>query len=805
MEIFAQDLKRALRGLCRAPGASAAAILTLALGIGANTAVFVQVQALLLRPLPFPASERLVEVWQTEPNNPTRPVAPANFLDWRRDSRSFEGLASFSLRRRNLLGQEPEQVEVASVSSNFLRVLGVTPSLGRDFGAEDRPEAVLSQGLWQSAFGGDPAAIGRTLRLDESRYEIVGVLPAGPGFPEAARIFTRAPREIPEIGVPISQDVTQLRDARFLGVLGRLRDGVGLEQARAEMGAIAARLEKAFPEDNLGTGVHIQGLRDSLVGAARPTLRMMSGAGAFLLLIAAVNVAALLLSRALRREREIALRLALGAGRRRLLSQLLAEGLVLALGGAAGGIALAAAAGPLLRLALPVDVPGFAVARLDLGVLAFTLAVSMGAALLFSLVPALQAPLDPARVLHGGRATSGPTRHRLHAALVVAELGLAVVLVAGSGLLLKSLWRLETARAGIEATSVVTLRVSLPAARSLPETLRKQFFDDAVARLAALPGVHSAGAVQTLPFAGRGISAGLRVEGRSFATHEVVDTCWRTVTPDYLRTLGVPVLRGRGFGAEDGASAAPVALINARLAGLLWPSADPLGQRIGTGMDGEEGALATVVGVVGDVPQEGVASGVRPEMYRPLAQQTRFAAESMSVAVRVAGPAAPVLEGLRQAVRSLNPQAPVTDVKPLAELRRATTARQRGAGAALTLFGVLALLLAAVGLYGVLAFAVGERRREFGVRLALGARPADVVAQVLAGGLRLVAGGIALGLLGALGLARVLTGLLYEVAPADLPTLAAVAALMASVALLASYLPARRAAQLDPALALRQE
>jgi predicted permease len=806
MELFLQDLKRAARGIATAPGFHAAAILTLGLGIGATTAVFGLVRGLLLKPLPFPGSERLVQLWQAEAGNPRRPVAPANFLDWRRDSRSFEGLAAFSLRRRNLLASEPEQIDVASVSSNFLSVLGATPALGRAFGADEEPEAVLSQALWRRAFAGDPGAIGRTLRLDESAYRIVGVLPAGPLFPEPVEVFTRAPREIPEVGVPIEVDVTRLRDARFLGVLGRLTPAASLASARAEMSGIAARLERAFPDDNAGNGIHLLPLQESLVGGTRPTLWLMSGAVAFILLIASANVAGLLLARGLRRGRETAIRAALGAGRRRLLAQLLAEGVVLAGAGGALGIGLAGLASPLLGAALPGDLPAFAEARIDLPVLLFALAVCLGAGLFFSLVPALQLRSDVAAALQGARgSTAGPRQHRLQALLVASEVGLAVVLVTGAGLLLRSLWRLESAPAGLQASSVVTLRVSLPAARTLPEGQRKAFFSSVVDRLAALPGVESAGAIQTLPFAGSGISAGLRVEGRTFTASELVDTCWRTVSPEYFRTLGIPLLRGRSFGPGDGTDAPPVALINARLARTLWPGADPIGQRIGTGMDGSDTALATIVGVVGDTPQEGVAAGVRPEMYRPLAQQTRFAAEAMSLALRVTGRVEPVLASLREAVRAVNPQAPVTSLKRMEELRRATTTRQRGAGAALALFGLLALLLAGVGLYGVLAFVVGERTREFGVRLALGARPADILAQVLSRGAVLVGLGLAGGLVGALALGRALSTLLYGTTARDPATLAGVVAVLAVVGLSAGYPPARRASRVDPASALRAE
>jgi putative ABC transport system permease protein len=807
MELFLQDLKLALRNLRRAPGFTAVTVLTLALGIGANTAVFSLVRGLLLRPMPFPGGERLVQVWQTEPDNPTRPVAPANFLDWRRDGRSFEGLAAYTLRRRNLLVREAEQVEVASVSGSFLRVLGVSPALGRDFSEEDRPEAVLTHGLWQSSFGGDPGVLGRTLQLDESAYEIVGVLPPGPAFPELARVFTRAPREIPEVGVPIEVDVTKLRDARYLAVVGRLASGANLVSARAEMAAISARLEKDFPEENAQTGAHVEPLRESLVGTSRPTLVLMTGAVGFLLLIACVNVASLLLARALRRRREVAVRIALGAGRRRLVAQMLAEGLVLAALSGGLGLALALAATPLLQGALPGDLPAFGAPRLDLPVLAFTLGVACAAALLFSLAPALQSGVDPAEALHGARsATAGPRQHRVHGALVAVEVALAVVLVAGAGLLLKTLWRLDQAKTGVDARAVLTARVSLPGARSIPEDRRRQFYADVVDRLALLPGVEAAGAIQTLPFAGRGISAGMRVEGRTFTAQESVDTCWRAVTPGYFKSVGIPVLKGRGFDARDGFGAPPVALVNARLAERLWPGGDPIGQHVGTGMDGGEGeAKVTVIGIVGDATQEGLALGVRPEMYRPVAQQSRFAAEAMSVALRVNAAEGPSLAALREAVRAVNPQAPVMDLKRLEELRRATTSRQRGAGAALGLFGALALLLAAVGLYGVLAFVVGERAREFGVRLALGARPADILGHVLGRGMTLVGLGLASGLVAALALGRLVSGLLFEMAPYDAPTLASVVLVLSVVALAASYLPARRASRVDPSIALRQD
>jgi putative ABC transport system permease protein len=813
MEPFFNDLRHAVRGLAKAPGFALIAIVTLALGIGVNSAVFSLVEGLLLRPLPYPHPDGLVRVYQTDPGTLERAVAPANFLDWRNESRSFEGLAAFTVRRRNLLsGDEPEQVQVASVSADFLRVVGLKTVLGHDFPAgreADKPEAVLSHSLWTRRFGSDPTVLGRTLCVDENAYEIVGVLAPAAVFPEGVELWTRAPSDVPEIGVPIGVDVTTLRDARFLGVLGRLRPEVSLDNARAEMATIAERLEKAYPDENVDTGIRVARLRDDLVGPARPTLVLMVGAVACVLLIALVNVAGLLLARAMRRGREIAVRTALGAGRRRLALQLLAEGLVLCVAGGAVGVGLAAWGMPLLSSALPDGLPAFADFRIDLPVLGFTLALSVVAALVLSLLPLLAAPsLDPARALQGGRgATLSRAQQRIRGALVASQLALAVVLVSGTGLLLKSLWRLETADAGLAENQVVTFRVSLPAARAQASALRRAFFQDVVDRLDQLPGVERAAAVQTLPFAGGGISAGVKVEGRSFAPSEVVDACWRAVTPHYFETLGVPLLKGRLLDERDADGSPLTAVVNASLARKLWPGEDPIGRRIGTGMDGlgEDETLVSVVGVVGDTPQRGIAAGVQPEMYRPLAQESRFSAEAMSVAVRFSGRPETVLSGLREAVRSVNARAPVSDIKGLDELRRASTARERGAGAALALFGSLALVLAAIGLYGVLSYIVSERLREFGVRMALGARPVDILRQVMGGALRLAGVGLALGLVAALGLGRFLAGLLYAVPASDVPTLGAVVALLGGVALLASYAPARRAASTDPMLALHQE
>jgi putative ABC transport system permease protein len=811
LETLLQDVRLALRGLAKNPGFAAVIAITLALGIGANTAIFSVVEALLLRPLPFEEPDRLVMIWQTVPGEPTRTVSPANFLDWRGASRSFTGLAAFTELSKNLAGGgDPVRLDAASVSANFFEVLGIKPVIGRSFDLEPGRgrEALLSHGLWKERFGGEWDVVGRMVRLDNEPYRIVGVLPPSARFPEGIALWLAAKEDVPELTAHIEGDVKTLRDVRYFRVLGRLRPGVDLPAAQSEMNTIAGRLEKAYPQENADTGASLVPLREQLVGNTRPPLLLLLGAVALVLLIACVNVANLLLARAVRRGKEIALRAALGARRGRIVRQLLTESVLLAIIGGGLGLAFAAVAGRGLYAWLPADTPRLAEARLSLPVLGFTAGLSLLSALLFGLVPALQVSRENAlgALREVGRTSAAsPTRESLRSLLVVGEVALALVLVTGAGLLVKSLWRLQRTPTGLEPERVLTARVALPGALRMDPSAPRRFYALVLDRIAALPGISAVGATQGLPFQGLNWTAGLRIEGRPAPTpRDIPEVCWRAVTPGYFRALGVPILGGRVLTASDGPASAPVGLVNATLARTLFPDDDPLGKRIGTDIDGE-GTPVTIVGIVGDTPQEGVGALARPEMYRPLAQESMFPAESIRMVLRTEGRPLDLAGGLRAAVHEIAPDVPVSDVATLDTLGRESVARRRSTGRMLSLFAGVALLLAAVGLYGVLSCLVSERTQEIGVRLTLGATRGDVMRLVLARTARLLVLGTIVGFAAALALNRFLSSFLYEVTATDPLTFGTVAGLLALAAGLASYLPARRATRIDPIVVLRSE
>jgi predicted permease len=812
LDTLIRDVRYALRVLARSPGFTAVAVLTLALGMGANTAIFSVVEALLVRPLPFPEPDRLMAVWETQPGDRTRPVAPANFLDWRAASRSFSGLASWQEVYRNLMGTgRGVRLDAAIVSANFFDVLGLKTARGRTFIPlkEGPRQAVLSHALWRDLFGADAGIVGQSLRLDDEPCEIVGVLPPGPVFPEETEVWLLARDDVPELGALAPVDVKTLRDSRYFAVLGRLAAGRDRAAAQAEMDVIAGRLVAAYPVDNAEAGINVVSLQDQLVGATRPSLLLLMGAVGFVLLLGCANVANLLLARAVRRGKEIAIRSALGAGRGQIVRQLLTESAVLAALGSALGLLVAAWAGQALLAWLPAGTPRLAEVRLSLPVLAFTAILASLVTAGFGLVPALgTARADLAPLRDAGRASrSDPSKEQARSALVVGELALALVLVTGAGLLAKSLWRLQTTPSGLHPARVLTARVSLPGANRLPPGAARSFYARALDRLAALPGVEAVGATQALPFMGPSWQAGLKIEGRAVERNLEPDVCWRVVTPDYFRTLGVPLVRGRFFKGSDTREAPAVALVNATLARRIFPGEDPIGKRLVTGLDGnkEEGYWVTVVGIVGDSPQQSVAAPVIPEVYRPLAQETRYSGESIRFVARTSGDPLKAVAGVRSAMAEIDPEVPVSDVKTLEELGRGSIARQRVTGQMLGAFAAIALVLAALGLYGVLSGLVGERTHEIGVRVALGARPADVIAMVMKRSGRLVATGIVLGLGGAFAATRLLAGFLYEVTTTDPATFLLVTALLALMAALASYAPARRATRVDPLVALRSE
>ena len=803
-----RDIKDAVRQLRHRPALAATVVLMLALGIGANALVFSAVRAVLLRPLPFPEPQRLVAVWETQPGVRTRSVAPANFLDWR-SAASFDGLASYDGRRRTLGGEDPQRIETATVSANFFGVLGVNPVVGRMYAAAVAPgmtrQVVIREDFWHQRFGGDRAVVGRTLRLDEETLVIAGVVPTKLAFPEGVVAWTQAPHDIPELG-GISRDLRGMRDAWYFQVIGRLRAGVGVDQAQAELDAIAARLRDAFPATNRNSGVNVVDLHAQVTGSSASTLWVLSGVVACVLVVACGNVATLLLAAALGRRRELMIRAALGASRARLVAQLTTESLLLAICGGGLGVVLAYGGRPAMLALLPADLPRASAIVVDAGVVWFALGLGAITAVLFGAAPSVVAArLSTFTTLRdGGRSGGSRAGNRLASVLVVAQLAAVLVLVTGTGLMLRTLHSLYQRDLGIDAERLLAADVTIPDARSRGRAAAAADIQHMVDRLRVLPGVTAAAAVGTLPLAARGPSANIRVDGRSFPPNEAPDVVWKAVTPDYFRAVGSRVVRGRVFRDEDRDGAQPVAVINVRLAQLLWTDRDPIGARIGTGLDGD-GAPVLIVGIVGDTPQEGIGGEVLPEMYRPLAQPARFGVESMSLLVRTEGEPLGLTAAVRQALREARPQAPVAAVRPLTDVVEAGLAREYTAARALAMFGGLALVLAVIGLYGVMARLVGDRTRELGVRLALGADPRTVRRLVLGRTVRLAACGLLAGTFASLLLSRQLESFLHGVSAADPLAFGVAAAVLFAAALGASYLPARRASQVDPLIVLKEE
>jgi len=811
VETLLADVRHALRRLLKSPGFTTVAALTLALGIGANATMFSALDALLIQPLPYKDPATLVRVEQTDPRTQSNAVAPGNFADWRERTRSFAGLAAWEVTARTILeGEKPRRVGACIASGNLFDVLGVAAAHGRTFGtgSEGLREVVLSDTLWQSQFGGDPGIVGRDVRLDDQLVHVTGVMPPGFAYPREAELWLRAERDLPEMGLPVTVDLRELRDARYLVVVGRLRPGVTVADARREMDRVAAQLAKDFKDANEGQGARVTPLSDDLRGSARPTLMLLLATVAFVLLIACANVANLLLARAVGRRPEMAVRAALGASRGRLVRQLLTETATLVLLGTGLGLLLARGGQALLVAFWPASLPPLEGLNLSRPVLALTAGVAAVAVMVVGVLPARLASSAFAvgSLRSSGRApVASPSAHRARGAFVIAEVALAVVLVAGAGLLIGSLRRLADAPLGFEPEGVLSARLSLPGTVGHDLPTARTIYGEIERRLAALPGVRAVGVGHAIPLGGRRVSAGLRVEGRVQAPNDQLDASWRVVSPGYFSALGMAVERGRGFDDHDVAGALPVTLVNATLARMIWPGEDPLGQRIATGLDGPEGTWTTVVGVVADTPQESVAVATRPEMYRPLGQDQRFGAATAFVLVRTAGDPLALAPVLERAVLEVRKDVPVSDVKPLVRLRGDSIAGPRVLAQVLGLASLLALFLAALGLYGVLSCAVGERTNELGVRLSLGAQPSQLIALVLRRSAALAGAGVVLGLAFALALSRLLQGWLFGVRPHDPWTLGVVAAVLMLTALVAGYGPARRAGRLDPAVVLRGE
>ncbi|HEX7088585.1 MAG TPA: ABC transporter permease [Longimicrobiales bacterium] len=812
-----QDVRYALRALRRSPSFSAVAVLTLALGIGANTAIFSVVDAVLLEPLPYAEAERLVMVWEYDRVSGTErePASIPDYFDLRERSRAFEELAAFTWAYGGLVAPEgdPARVKVGAATEELLPMLGVRPVVGRLFTpAEHEPGAprvaILDEGLWRSRFGSDPAVLGRTIELDGEPYAVVGVAPSGIAVPIGVPV-TNAPLTPEGTDVWLPFRITPAsgeRSRHDVLVLGRLRPGATLEAAQADVATVARQLEAEYPRSNHGRGVRVEPLREAAFANVERTLLILLGAVGLVLLVACANVANLLLARSAVRAREVAVRAALGAGPRRLLRLFLAESLVLTL--LAGGIGAAIAAwgaGPLIALA-PPGLPRLGDVGVDARVLAFTLAVSLAAAVAFGLVPMFQARSTDlqAALARGGRSgTEGRRGSRFRDALVVAEVALSVVLVIGAGLLIRSLRALRGVDPGFRAERVVKLEFRLPTTRypqdfarypSWPEVQR--FYAALLERARAVPGVRAAALAAHHPLA-QGFTNSFVIEGHEPEAGSQPEIPVRPVTPGYFATLGIPLLRGRPLTDRDGPDAPAVLLINDAAAKRYFPGVDPIGKRIRFW-----GVSREIVGVVGNERFHGLAAEAPPAVYPPL-QQTPTGSASL-LAQGAADPAR-LVSALRAVIRELDPQLPVHGITVLDDALSASLARERFATTLLSLFAALAMTLAVIGVYGVLGYAVAQRTRELGIRLALGASPRGVVGLIVRRGMTLALGGIGLGVAAGLAASRLLAGQLFRVTPADPATYAAAAVAAATASLAACWLPARRATAISPADALRAE
>jgi putative ABC transport system permease protein len=804
------DLRQALRSLASKPAFTAVAVLTLGLGIGANTAIFSVVDGVLLARLPYAEPERLVAVWETTPTSEESSFAPGDLVDLRRDSRTLAAASAFANRSPSLTGTgEPERLPGVSVSGDFFTTLGVEPLLGT--GLDDQPLgerlAMLSWGLWQRRFAADPGVVGRTITLDGETHRVTGVLPQAFRFALSAdaEVWFREPRGLPEPGFNLDTDLETLRDLHYFKVVARLAPGVGLDEAAAEIDALGARYARDYPDSNAGRGMRLEPLREKLVGDVRPALMVLLAAVGLVLLIACANVAGLLLTRSLARGREVAVRSALGASRWRLVRQVLAEGAVLAAAGGGVGLALGAWSLETLLGLAPPGITGLGPIGLDRRVLGFTLALTALSVLLSSLVPALRAsrPELAAALGEGGARTGGGSAQtRLRALLVVGETALALMLLAGAGLLVRSLGELLAVDPGFDPEHVLTASLSLPE-RSYPDEAQAvAFVDRLLERVAALPGVVEAGRVWTLPFGGSAAIFSFRIEGQPPPEPgSEPDAGFQAADTGYFRALRIPLLAGRWIEPADRDDAPDVALVNRAFAETFFDGR-PLGRRISLGDPADGEPWIEIVGVVGDVRHHAFDQPVRPEVYLPYPQ---FTLRTAVLVLRTAGPPEAMAGALRTELGELDPELPLSRVEPLATVVADSTAERRFVATLMSLFAGLAAFLAGLGLYGVIAHSVAQRTREIGIRLALGARRRQVLGQVVGRGLALAAAGVAVGLAGAWGATRTLASLLYGVGAVDPATYSAVSLGLVAVAALAALVPARRAARIEPRAALRAE
>jgi predicted permease len=812
LETLWQDVKYGVRSFAAKPGFTFFAIAVLALGIAANTSIFSLTTAVLLRALPYPNSDRLVMVWEDSSfyGFPENTPSPGNYNSWNTQNHTFDGMAAFRDVSPNLTGDgEPQRLSGKRVTANFFSVLGVSPFMGSDFRAEeDQPGtnrvAIVSYGMWLTRFGGDPQVVGKKIILDNENYVVKGVMPRGFQFEERGD----------EIWAPLGLSAAELQnhDSHYLDSVGRLKQGATLARVNSELATIAAQLQKQFPNTNAHVGAYAAPLRDHLIGKLRQPILLLMTAVVFVLLIACANVANLMLSRASGRQREIAVRMALGAGRWRIIRQMLTESILLS--AIAGGIGLTLSFGiiKLLATLVPTALPVTNQVGINFTVLLFTIGISFTTGIIFGVVPALRISrlsLNDTLKSGGGRGSVAPGSRRMRDALVILEFALAIVLFSGAGLMIRSFVALRALDPGFRTDKISVFRTQLPRPRYADPAKRVEFFDASLARIESLPGVVSAGYVSWVPLTNFGGATGITLEGAvppppgEASVKNITNV--REVNDHYLQTVGVMLKRGRWLDANDKPQSSPVTLINETAANRYWPGKNPMGLRFKIGDKASKSPWITVVGIVGDMHQAGLEKEPRPEMYFPFAQQSSLGYDPQYIIVKTSSEKIQLAQSVREQIWTVDNQQPVGAGFALSDLVDDQLASRRTQADVLGAFAGLALLLAGLGIYAVISFAVTQRTQEIGIRMALGAQPANVVRMVLGEGVRTMFIGIAIGLISALALARAVAHLLYGIAPSDPLTFIVVPVILAAVGLLACWIPARRATRVDPLIALRYE